>query len=339
MVELKGPLTVGWDITNMCNLRCKHCYASAGVKKSSEFTLEEVKKIIDELDSLGTVLIAFAGGEPFMRKDIYEIISYVKNKGMEVFLNTNGTLINENNIQKIIDSGLTHIEFSIDGLKDDHDFIRGAGTFDKVLHAIEVCQKNGIKVGVMSTLFKTNLEKIPEFIDFFHNKGVIGIGFLRFIPTGRGEQNADLGLSIEERKRAIEMVYEKRLQYGENFYLKIETPLSYLVAQNYPEIMNQHKYISTAQRGCDGGITSCQILSDGTVTFCPQMGLGDFNLHDKSMEYIWKNDSYFKKLRTRELKGKCGRCEHKKLCGGCRVDAFLKTGDVLEEDSGCWFEC
>ena len=92
-------------------------------------------------------------------------------------------------------------------------------------------------------------------------------------------------------------------------------------------------------RGCDGGILSCQILSDGTVTFCPQMGIGEFNLHEHSMEYIWKNDKYFKQLRTRELKGKCGRCDYKNLCGGCRVDAFLNTGDVLEEDSGCWRQC
>lgn len=340
MYNLQGPLTVGWDITNMCNLRCKHCYAAAGKKNPKEFTTEEIKKIIDELDELGVVLIALAGGEPLVRKDIYEIIAYIKNKGMEVFLNTNGTLITEETIKKLLDAGLTHIEISVDGLEKDHDFIRGEGCFKKVLNAIDICKKYNVKVGIMSTLFKHNFENIPNFIDFFHKQGVIGIGFLRFIPTGRGEGNNELlSMTIEERKKAIEMVYEKRKEYGENFYLKIETPLSFLVAKQYPEILNKHQYINLINRGCDGGITSCQILSDGTVTFCPQMSKGNYNMHDYPMEFIWKNDPYFKLLRTRELKGKCGRCENKNLCGGCRVDAFLNTGSVLGEDTGCWFEC
>jgi len=340
MYSIKGPLTVGWDITHMCNLRCKHCYANAGKRIEEEFALEEIKKIVDELDSLGTVLIALAGGEPMLRKDIYEIISYIKSKGMEVFLNTNGTMINEDTIIELINAGLTHIEISVDGLEEDHDFIRGKGSFEKVLNALEICKKYNIKVGIMSTLFKHNYKNIPNFIDYFYDKGVVGIGFLRFIPSGRGKENNNiLAMETMARKEAIEMVYKKRIQYGEDFYLKIETPVSYLVAKEYDELMNKHKYTSFMQRGCDGGILSCQILSSGLVTFCPQMGIGNYNLHEYSMEFIWQNDEYFKQLRTRELKGKCGRCKEKDLCGGCRVDAFINKGDVLEEDSGCWIEC
>ena len=164
MYSIKGPLTVGWDITHMCNLRCKHCYANAGKRIEEEFSLEEIKKIVDELDSLGTVLIALAGGEPMLRKDIYEIISYIKSKGMEVFLNTNGTMINEDTIIELINAGLTHIEISVDGLEEDHDFIRGKGSFEKVLNALEICKKYNIKVGIMSTLFKHNYKNIPNFI-------------------------------------------------------------------------------------------------------------------------------------------------------------------------------
>ncbi len=339
MEVLDGPLTVGWDITHMCNLRCKHCYAAAGKIGNNEFTLDEVKKIVDELDKLGTILIALAGGEPLMRKDIYEIIAYIKSKGMEVFLNTNGTLITEEKLIKLIEAGLTHIEISVDGLKDQHELIRGKGTFDKVLKLIELCKKYKIKVGIMSTLFKHNVDSIPEFIDYFHDKGVIGIGFLRFIETGRGAENKELSISPMERKKAIEEVYRKRIQYGEDFYLKIETPLSYLVAEQYKDLMSKHQYVNLAQRGCDGGILSCQILSDGTVTFCPQMGIGNYNLHEHSMEFIWKNDPYFKILREREVKGKCGRCANKKICGGCRIDAFLNSGDLMGEDPGCWLDC
>ena len=101
MENLKGPITVGWDITQMCNLRCKHCYATAGKRSEKEFSIDKVKQIIDELDSLGTVLIALAGGEPLVRRDIFEIVSYIKSKGMEVFINTNGILIDEDKIKKL----------------------------------------------------------------------------------------------------------------------------------------------------------------------------------------------------------------------------------------------
>ncbi len=335
----EGPLMVGWDITRMCNLRCKHCYASAGKRHPREFSFNKIKDTVDELDELGTVMIAIAGGEPFMRKDLADIVSYIKGKGIEVFLNTNGTLITKDRIERLINVGLRHIEISIDGLEEDHDFIRGEGTFKAALRGFEICKEMGLEVGIMSTLFKHNFHKVSELIDFFYNKRAVGVGFLRFITSGRGKQNRDLCLEPEERKKAIEDVYRKRMQYGEKFYLKIETPLSYLVAKEYPELLNKHQYLNIVDRSCDGGITSCQILYDGTVTFCPQMNMGNYNLYNHNMRFIWKNDKYFNELRTRKVKGKCSRCEYGRKCGGCRIEAFLKTGDILEEDPGCWYEC
>jgi len=335
----EGPLMVGWDITRMCNLRCKHCYANAGKRHPMEFSIEEIRNIVDELSGLGTVVIAIAGGEPLMRRDLPDIVSYIKSKGMEIFLNTNGTLINKKIVEELMEAGLKQIEISFDGLEEDHDFIRGKDTFRKAMEGFKICKESGLQVGVMSTLFKHNYNKVADLIDYFYNKGVIGVGFLRFISSGRGTQNRSLALTPDERRKAIEDVYKKRLQYGESFYLKVETPLSFLVAMNYEELMNKHKYLNVVDRSCDGGITSCQILCDGTVTFCPQMNKGNFNLHDYKMKYIWDEDEYFKKLRTREIKGKCGRCEYSRKCGGCRIEAFIHTGDILDEDPGCWLNC
>ena len=333
----KGPLTVGWDITNRCNLMCKHCYAESNSRKPSEdLPLDTVKNVVDQLSDLGCVIIALAGGEPLMRKDLPQIIEYIKNKGIDVFLNTNGTLLTENKINELKNAGLSQVEISLDGFEQEHDFIRGKGSYKKATDALKRCQDMGVKVGIMTALFKHNLAIIPDFIDFFHNQGVVGIGFLRFIPTGRGNQNQDLLVSNMERREIIKTIYNKREQYGEKFYLKVETPLSLLVALDHQNLIKDHAYIKKIGRGCDGGITSCHILCDGTVTFCPQMGVGNYNIKDKDIKYIWDNDPYFQLLRKRELKGKCGQCDLRNSCGGCRVDAFLKYNDIMAEDPGCW---
>lgn len=333
----KGPLTVGWDITNRCNLMCKHCYAESNSHKiSDDLPFETVKNIVDQLCDLGCVIIALAGGEPLVRKDLPKIIEYIKSKGIDVFLNTNGTLLSTDKITLLKNAGLTQVEISLDGFEKEHDFIRGLGTYTKATEALKRCQDMGLKVGIMTTLFKHNLPIIPDFIDYFYHHGVVGIGFLRFIPTGRGSKNQDLLVSNTERREIIRTIYKKREQYGEKFYLKVETPLSLLVALEHKNLIKDHAYIQKIGRGCDGGITSCHILCDGTVTFCPQMGGGNYNLNDKSIKYIWDNDPYFKILRERKLQGKCGQCALRNSCGGCRVDAFLKYNNIMAEDPGCW---
>ncbi|MBQ6336270.1 MAG: radical SAM protein [Ruminococcus sp.] len=333
---LAGPMTIGWDITHMCNLRCKHCYADAGKCSEHEFTLEEIKKVVDELDELGAVLIALSGGEPLMRRDICDIISYIRKKGIEVFLNTNGTMLTKERINALRDAGLRHFEISFDGLESQHDFIRGKGSFERALRGFDNCIECGVTVGVLCTIFNSNVDSVGEIIDFFHDRGAVGVGFLRFIASGRGARNSDLQIISGQRQAVVREVYNRRMTYGEDFYLKIETPISILEAVKHPDLMAKHTYSGFMPRGCDGGITSCQILHDGTVTFCPQMPTGNFNIHDHSMRYIWKNDPDFIKLRTRKYSGKCGECQYGNLCGGCRVEAYMNSGDVLGEDPGCW---
>lgn len=333
---LRGPLTVGWDITNRCNLRCEHCYANASAKLDNELSLEEVKNTIDQLSQLGTVLIALSGGEPLTREDIYEIISYIKGKDIELFINSNGTLITKDIAGKLRDSGVRHLEVSIEGPEHIHDSIRGKGSFRKAVAGFENCIEAGIETGILTTVFKRNYKEAENLIKYFYERNAVGIGFLRFKPVGRGQQHADWELSPLERKDFIEDVYRIKVKTDKKFHIKVETPVSILVAMNILEIMREHPYATEIARGCPGGIISCHIRANGDVSSCGQMGATAGNLREDTLENIWNESRLFNQLRTRDYKGKCGECVHRNICGGCRSCAYIYTGDVLGEDKGCW---
>jgi radical SAM protein with 4Fe4S-binding SPASM domain len=327
---------VGWDVTNACNLRCRHCYASAGERKKNELTLEEAKDIIDDLSRLGTVLIALSGGEPLVRKDIYEIIHYIKNKNIELFVNSNGTLITKAVAKRLRDAGVRHLEVSIDGLEETHDSIRGKGSFKRAVKGFENSRDAGIETGILTTVFKRNYKETEDLIKYFYDLGSVGIGFLRFKPVGRGEEHHEWELTPNERKKFLEVVYRMKVKMRNDFHIKAETPVSILVAMKTPEIMKEHPYATELARGCPGGIISCHIRYNGDVSSCAQMGLVAGNVRKNSIGDLWNNSELFKKLRTRNYNGKCGKCEHKNICGGCRSCAYIYTGDVLGEDKGCW---
>lgn len=337
-INLKGPLTVGLDITNRCNLKCKHCYASSVFdSKTPDFPLEKITSILDELNKLGTCLISLAGGEPLIRKDLFEITKAVKERGMMLFLNSNGQLLTKERARDLKKNGVDHMEISVDGLEKNHDSIRGQGSFRKAIEGFRNAKEAGISTGIMTVVSRQNTEDVEELIKLFYKLGAVGIGFVRFKPVGRGKNIKNLELPPLERKALAEKIYEQKIIYdNKNFNVKVETPLSILVARNYPKFMKQHSYIKDAIRGCPSGIISMHINADGTVTSCSQMPLTVGSVYDSSIYDLWNKSELFKKIRSRKYNGKCGKCKHLDICGGCRTAAYLDCGDVMGEDPGCW---
>jgi radical SAM protein with 4Fe4S-binding SPASM domain len=341
-MEVEGPLMIGWDITNACNLKCIHCYANSGKPEENELTTGEVKQIIDQAKQLGTILISFSGGEPLLRRDIFKVIEYTKKMGIVAFLNTNGTLLNQEIAKKLKKLKIDGIEISLDGVKaKTHDKIRGVkGSFEKTIEGLKLCINTKLPVGVLTTANKINLHEIPRLIDFVYSMGAIGIGILRFKPIGRGRRVKRLELTPEERKKLLLKVFKKRVEIekkNSNFAIKAETPVSILIAMKFPYLMKKYSYVNFMERGCPGGRVSCNIRPNGDVSSCAQMPLVVGNLRKKSLEELWKNSDMFTKLRNRKnLKGKCHSCRYINICGGCRTSAYIHKGDYLEEDPGCW---
>ena len=235
-LNLKGPLTVGIDITNRCNLRCKHCYTSSSFdSKIPDITLSKFLEVLEELNKLGTSVISLAGGEPLVRPDLCEITKAVAEKNMLLFLNSNGQLLTLEYAKRLKENGVNHIEISIDGLEKNNDIIRGKGTFKKALAGFQNAQKAGLSVGIMTVVCKQNLNDVEKLIDFFYKKKAIGIGFIRFKPVGRGEQVRDWELPPSERKKLIESVYKKKVFYDQkNLILRLKLPYQFWWLRNTP---------------------------------------------------------------------------------------------------------
>jgi sulfatase maturation enzyme AslB (radical SAM superfamily) len=161
-----APFLVVWQLTNICNLRCKHCYASSERKpKPDELTTEETKKLIDELARCGVVAIAFSGGEPLMRKDFFEIAAYAKKNDFYVSVATNGTLITPTMAKKLKEC-VDYVEISLDGMKKTHEKFRGIpGAFDRTIRGVKNCVKEGLDVCIAPTITKYNLNEIPELLE------------------------------------------------------------------------------------------------------------------------------------------------------------------------------
>ncbi|MEM2272507.1 MAG: radical SAM protein, partial [Archaeoglobaceae archaeon] len=205
-----APFQVVWDITYACNLRCKHCYATAGKPLDDELTTEEALETIDNLDRLGVTIIAFAGGEPLVRKDIFELTRYAHEKGIYVALATNGTMISDEMARKMKENGVSYLQISLDGLRGTHDSFRGIrGAFDRTVEGIKNAVKHGFFVNVSMTVTKLNYEEVPAVVELCEKLGVNWFMHYNFIPTGRGREIAELDISPEQRERLLRMLYEK----------------------------------------------------------------------------------------------------------------------------------
>ena len=184
-----APFLVVWDITYACNLKCKHCYASAGKSLENELTTEEAKQVIDKLDRATVPIIAFSGGEPLVRKDIFELTQYAADKGIYVAIATNATLITKEKAREIKDAGVRFIQISLDGANaETHDKFRGInGVYEKTIQGIKNCVNEGFFVNIAATATKYNYQEIPKIIDLCEQLNVNWFMLYNFVPTGRGE--------------------------------------------------------------------------------------------------------------------------------------------------------
>jgi len=159
----KFPLIVNWAVTGNCNLRCRHCYGAYGAVQKGELTFSEITKALNELKKAGTRRITIEGGEPLMRRDIDDLMDYIRSLGMEMSLCTNGTLLEKH--VPAVKRNADLVVISLDGSRDNHDTLRGHGNFDKVIRALNLCREEKIRTLIFSCLIDTNLGDIGFLID------------------------------------------------------------------------------------------------------------------------------------------------------------------------------
>ena len=337
---------VAWELTRSCNLACVHCRASAERGPyPGELSTAECLKIMDEIASFSKPVIILTGGEPLLRSDIFDLARYGTSKGFRMVMATNGTLITEETIQAMKASGIQRISISLDGPNaETHDAFRKVkGSFEGSLLGIELAKKGGLEFQINTTITRANLHLVAEILQLAVNLGAVAHHIFLLVPTGRGKDLQDQEISALDYEKTLHWFYEQRD--------RVPLQLKATCAPHYYRILRQRakkegKKITPKEygldamtRGCLGGISFCFISHVGQVQPCGYLELNCGNVREKSFKEIWETSPVFQNLRnTDSYQGKCGRCEFRKVCGGCRARAYESLGDYMAEEPYCIYE-
>ena len=319
------PLVVSWNITRKCNLKCPHCYINATTQQlKNELTTEESKNLIDQICEVSRPLLILSGGEPLLRKDVYELISYGAEKGLKMGLGSNGSLIDDVAAKNLKEAGIETVSISLDSnIPAQHDEFRGVrGSWEKAVKAIKALQKNGVLVQVNTTVTQQNYDQIDDIMSLAEKLGVENFHLFFLVPTGRGVKIADI--SPAKYEDMIKTAFAKAAKHKLNVRPSC-APQFMRIAKDMGLDMRQ--WI----RGCIAGLYYCRVYPNGDITPCPYLPVKLGNIREKSFKEIWFNSSMFKALRDfNALKGKCGVCEYRALCGGCRARAYGLSSDFID---------
>lgn len=326
------PSLVSWNLTKKCNLRCPHCYMEAGRKAEYELSTEECLALVDEMKLLGTEMLILTGGEPLMRKDIFEIASHASAQGIWVVMGTNGVLVNEKVAQKMVECGVKGVAVSIDSIDPEkHNRFRGGpNSWEYSVKALKICRAHGLQVLVQTTVMEENYDEIPQLIEFTRELGAWSFNLYFLVQTGRGQQMNDL--SPQRTHAMLEQLVKIQDSYRPMLVRSKCAP-------QFKQIAYEMGLGGLESGGCMAGTEYCRITPEGNVTPCPYMTVVAGNVLESGFKEVWQNSPVLQELRdVQQLKGRCGRCEFKELCGGCRCRAYAAFGDYLQEDPACTYQ-
>ena len=319
------PLVVSWNVTLRCNLKCSHCYINAKeTKLPDELSTDAAKVLIHQITEVSRPLLILSGGEPLMREDIYEIIRYGADRGLRMGMGSNGMLIDDEVTRRLEDAGMGTVAISLDSSNPErHDMFRGVkGCWQHAVDAIKALKKSRIQVQVNSTVTQQNYDEVDDIMVLAESLGVENFHLFFLVPTGRGTDIEDI------TPKMYEDMIKSTLAKTTKYKLNVKPSCA-------PQFMRVAKEqgvdMSRWVRGCMAGLYYCRIYPSGEVTPCPYMPLKLGNIREKSFKDIWFNSEVFKALRDFDrLKGKCGVCEHRDVCGGCRARAYGVTTDLMD---------
>ena len=343
---------VAWELTRSCNLFCAHCRGSAGqVQYNGELSTEECFHLIDQILEVGKPIIILTGGEPLARQDLLVIAKYAVTKGLRVVMGSNGTLITEEMAAKLKDIPISRIGISLDfPVAELQDDFRGkAGAFEAAIAGIANAHRSGIEVQINSTITKLNVNYLDELLSLALKVGAVAFHPFMLVPTGRGKGLESVELPPEQYEKTLNWIYDKQLELGDRMFFKPTDVPHYLRVVKQRQKQNQgvkrpepttgHNLTNSITRGCLAGTGFCFISHQGKIKGCGYLDVEAGDVRKGSFSQIWADSPLFCSLRDlSNLKGKCGVCEYKRICGGCRARAYEATGDYLEAEPYCIYE-
>lgn len=339
----RTPLVVIWEVTRACDLACFHCRASAQPSRNPlELSTRDAKQLIDDIAELDPPIFIFTGGDPLNRPDIYELVHYASMKYLHPAMTPSATpLLTRDSLLELKRSGVHRLALSLDGPTPElHDSFRGvAGSFAQTLEAMAWCNAIGLPVQINTTVSKRNLGELENILAVVRQFRIVMWSLFFMVPTGRGAQE-DMPSSEE-----FEDAFERLLRMSRNVPFKIKTT----EAPHYRRFVLQHRPKSKSERNKGNGVPGIMPVNEGKgFVFISHTGevqpsgflpISAGNVRDRKLADIYRNSELFCQLRDgKNLKGKCGICEFRDICGGSRARAYAISGDSLAQDPCCVYQ-
>jgi len=340
---------VFWETTAGCNLECVHCRRLdvAHEMMKNDLTTEQSKQLMDNIASESKCILVLSGGEPLFRPDIYELAEYGHSIGLTMALATNGTLVTPEVAKRIVDAKIQRVSISLDGAcAQTHDkFRKLPGSFESAMRGLKNLQALGMETQINSTIAKHNVHEVKQLYQNAIDLGVDALHIFMLVPVGCGVQIADDAmLEADKYEEVLNWFYEISREG------KIQTKAT--CAPHYFRIMRQRAKkegitispkthgMAAMTKGCLAGQSICFISHKGEVFPCGYLPVEAGHILKQPFTEIWSKSSVFADLRNQDkLGGKCGVCEYKKVCEGCRARAFFDThGDYMAEEPYCIYE-
>ncbi len=346
---LTSPMGIFFEITNNCNMQCRHCYTSSNEnehhsKERKELTTKEIFNLIDQASKMGVFVFSIGGGEPLIRKDIIKILEYGIKKDLEMIPVTNGFFLNEVIVKEMKRIGLRQVVVSLDGSTEEiYTKIRGNNIFKQVTNNIQLLSKNGIRVLINVVVTKVNLYDLENIILVSKKLNARAIRFIRLTPSGRAKDNTDLWLNEKEYMYFVEKLSQLSKQHTRSGFTVLKDE-AFLGLFSNQQIEKRMSWLPEKYCGCPAGRSFIFIDPYGDVYPCGYLEFKEFllgNIKEIKLEDIWQNKThnqtldFFRKMKN--LNSYCDSCKNKIMCqGGCRGTAYLKSNDLCAPDALCF---
>ncbi|QHZ47087.1 TIGR04053 family radical SAM/SPASM domain-containing protein [Bacillus sp. NSP9.1] len=352
----KAPFIVIWELTRACELKCLHCRASAqNMRDPRELSLQEGKELIDQIHAMNNPLLVLTGGDPLMREDVFDIIEYAVQKGVRISMTPSATPnVTKEAIKTAKDLGLSRWAFSLDGPnREIHDHFRGTdGSFDLTMDAIRHIHAFGLPLQINTVISTYNIDYLEEMAQLIEGLDCVLWSVFFLVPTGRAKRE-DMISPVQHEKAFL---WLSRLAKEAPFDIKTTAAQHYrrvVIQQKMREAKDPHMQIryehalekgkidvigglGRAPKGVNDGNGFMFISHIGDVYPSGLLPVQARNVREQPLADIYCESAIFKDLRNPDiLKGKCGVCEFRHVCGGSRSRAYALTGDYLESDPSC----
>lgn len=336
---------VAWELTNRCNLRCRHCRAAdAGEPAPDELNTKEALDLVEQIALLRSkkapLTLILSGGEPLVREDFLDIVRRAVERELRVAVATNGTLLDEKMARTLKDEGVSRISLSLDGADAaTHDAQRGLdGAYGQLCAAAARLREAGLPFQINTTLTTNNVDQLSDIVALVPDLGAVEHHVFMFVPTGRGVKMADESLGAQ--------AYEQVLRWLADVQKTSPIHIQVTCAPHYQRVLRQTGCVTEGKEGsrrrgggCLAGTAFAFVSSEGEVFPCGYLPIPAGDIRITPFPEIWRSASLFRALRERSrLEGRCGVCEYRRVCGGCRARAYAVSGQVFDEEPYCTHE-